>query len=257
VGVPVFFSLGLHGTDLFLCTTKHAHEEHGAGRSLAAGKGSRGGVEDTTLARARRSSGDAACRGDRLWGTAMAAKRGGRGLDRHAGNAGCDRAQGTGRLMPGCVRAGWPSGRRAGCRAHLRRDAGPVAWGQGASPRWPSAQRRSRRWLGRLADDRSPRRMPRGWPRWTASRARASHDGSGRRALAAPRPQRQRATGRAARREDAGARGEDAVGSTCLRARRDERRKRRAKVTYLVTEDLRDLDLRARRGVMRRLGIYL
>jgi hypothetical protein len=43
---------------------------------------------------------------------------------------------------------------------------GCQAWRQGASPRWPSAQRRSRRWLGRLADDRSPRRMPRGWPRW-------------------------------------------------------------------------------------------
>jgi hypothetical protein len=39
------------GTDLFLCTTKLAYREHGAGRSSAAGKGSRGGVEDTTLAK--------------------------------------------------------------------------------------------------------------------------------------------------------------------------------------------------------------
>jgi hypothetical protein len=55
----------------------------------------------------------------------------------------------------------------------------------------------------------------------------------------------------------AGARDEDVVGLGLAYARRDERRDRGAKGAYLVTEGLRDLDLRARRGVMRWLGMYL
>jgi hypothetical protein len=58
---------------------------------------------------------------------------------------------------------GSPEQRRRGTqrRTSAGHSHGCQAWRQGASPRWPSAQRRSRRWLGRLTDDRSPRRMPR------------------------------------------------------------------------------------------------
>jgi hypothetical protein len=38
-------------------------------------------------------------------------------------------------------------------------DVWPSRMGAGASPRWPSAQRRSRRWPGRLANCQPPRRQ--------------------------------------------------------------------------------------------------